>query len=375
MARFALLLLLALAACQDAEIATAPEPGSGTARRAGKPTSGITVTDLELSSGQADNVAEDIDDQGRITGWRGPWSGPNRAFLWTPTTPRGSVGTVLDLGDLGGGAAEARGMNQSGQIVGSSTTAGGAMRAFLWEGGSMHQLPASGTAAGDVAFGVNDAATRLVVGGEQTIGLALLWTVSGSGSSFQASGPVILPGLSGPGGFAFAVNDAGVVVGYGYGAGTNQPAKWTATGAGWTITALPLPPTAIGGVGRDVNAAGTIVGEVVKSGTGCGQAVVWTAAVSLLPGLAAGSCTAANAVNDAGQIAGVSSVRGGYHAVLWQPLPAGGYAVTDLGTLSGTSPEVRAMNEPGAGAQSGVEVVGFSRDRRSAFHATLWTVK
>jgi probable HAF family extracellular repeat protein len=266
-------------------------------------------------------------------------------------------------------------MNQSGQIVGSSTTAGGAMRAFLWEGGSMHALPGSSAAARDAAWGVNDAATRLVVGGEQTVGLALLWTVAGSGSSFQATGPVVLPGLSGPGGWAYAVNDAGVVVGYGYGAGTNQPAKWTSAGAGWTITALPLPPTAIGGVARDVNAAGTIVGEVVKSGTGCEQAVVWTAAVSVLPGLAAGSCTAANAVNDAGQIAGVSSVRGGYHAVLWQPVQGGGYAITDLGTLSGTSPAVRAMNEPGVGAQSGVEVVGFSADRKQAFHATLWTLK
>jgi probable HAF family extracellular repeat protein len=375
MARFALLLLLALAACQDAEIATAPEAGSGTARRAGKPTSAVTITDLGLASGQADNVAEDIDDQGRIAGWRGPWSGPNRAFLWTPTTARGTVGTVLDLGDLGGGAAEARGMNQSGQIVGSSTTASGAVHAFLWEGGSIHELPSSGTAVRDVANGVNDAATRLVVGGEETVGLALLWSVAGSGSSFQASGPVALPGLSGPGGFAFAVNNAGVVVGYGYGAGTNQPAKWTATGAGWTITALPLPPAAIGGVARDVNTAGTIVGETSESGINCSRAVAWTPAVSLLPGLAAGSCSAAKAVNDAGQIAGVSSVRGGYHAVLWQPLPAGGYAVTDLGTLSGTSPEVRAMNEPGAGGQGGVEVVGFSQDRKGAFHATLWTLK
>jgi probable HAF family extracellular repeat protein len=375
MAGSTLLLLLALAACQDAGITTAPEPGSGTARKAGKPTSGVTVTDLSLSSGQADSRAEDIDDQGRIAGWRGPWSGPNRAFLWTPTTPRGSVGTLVDLGDLGGGAAEVWGMNQSGQIVGSSITAGGAMRAFLWEGGSMHELPASGTAASDLAFGVNDAATRLVVGGNQAIEIALVWTVSGSGSGFQTSGPVLLPGISGPGGFAYAVNNAGVAVGYGWAAGMNQPARWTNTGAGWTLTVLPLPPNAVGGIARDVNSAGTIVGEVAMAGTGCAQAVVWTAAVSLLPPLAVGSCSAANAVNDAGQIAGISSVRGADHAVLWQPLLAGGYAVTDLGALSGSSATVRAINEPDVGAQSGVEVVGFSRDRKGAFLATLWTLK
>jgi probable HAF family extracellular repeat protein len=136
-----------------------------------------------------------------------------------------------------------------------------------------------------------------------------------------------------------------------------------------------LPPTAIGGHARDINAAGVIVGETVKAGVNCPQAIAWSPTVSVLPGLAAGSCTTANAVNDAGQIAGVSSVRGGYHAVLWQPVPGGGYAITDLGTLSGTSPEVRAMNEPGAGAQSGVEVVGYSYPRNGNWRATLWTVR
>ena len=374
MTKCSLLLLLALAACQDAGIGTGPDSDAESALKAGKPSSGTTITDLGLASGQEDSRAEDIDDQGRIAGWRGPWSGPNRAFLWTPTTPRGNTGTVIDLGDLGGGAAQAWGMNQSGQIVGSSITAGGAMRAFLWEGGAMHELPASGTAASDLAFGVNDAATRLVVGGNQAVDLALVWTISGSGSSFQASSPVTLPGFSGPGGFAYAVNNAGVVVGYGYGGGTNQPAKWTASGASWTIAALPLPATAIGGIARDVNTAGTIVGETTKTGT-CGQAVVWTGAVSLLPGLTGTSCSAATAVNDAGQIAGISSVRGGAsHAVLWRPLSAGGYSVTDLGAI-GSLPDVRAINEPGSGAQAGLEIVGASYFRSGALHATLWTVK
>jgi len=373
MARSTLLLLLALAACQDAGIGTAPESDAESALKAGKPSSGTTITDLGLASGQEDSWAQDIDDQGRIAGWRGPWSGPNRAFLWTPTTPRGSVGTAMDLGDLGGGAAEAWGMNQSGQVVGSSVTSAGATHAFLWEGGSMHELPASGTAVRDVPNDLNDGPTRIVVGGEETVGVGLLWTVSGSGSSFQASSPVVLPGFSGTGSFAFAVNDAGVVVGYGYAAGRNQPAKWTLGAAGWAITALPLPLNALGGLAWDVNAVGTIVGST--AGTNCPQALVWSPAVSVLPGLIATSCSQATAVNDAGQITGFSSVRGGSdHAVLWRPLQAGGYAVTDLGVI-GNQALVQAINEPGSGAQAGLEIVGASHFRSGALHATLWTVK
>lgn len=95
MTRLTLLLLLALAACQDAGIGTAPDSDAESALRAGKPSSGSAITDLGLASGQEDSWAQDIDGQGRIAGWRGPWSGPNRAFLWTPTTPRGSVAPPL----------------------------------------------------------------------------------------------------------------------------------------------------------------------------------------------------------------------------------------------------------------------------------------
>ena len=264
-------------------------------------------------------------------------------------------------------------MNQSGQVVGRSVTTAGASHAFLWEGGSMYELPASGTAIRDISVDLNDGATRIVVGGEETVGVGLLWTVSGSGSSFQASNPVVLPGFSGIGSFAFAVNDAGVVVGYGYGAGRNQPAKWTMGAGGWAINALPLPPSSLGGIAFDINTAGTIVGRT--AGTGCTQALVWSPAVSLLPGLTATSCSEATAVNDAGQIAGTSSVRGGArHAALWRPLQGGGYGVMDLGAV-GNLPNVQAINEPGSSGQASLEIVGGSYFRSGALHATLWTVK
>ena len=375
-----LLLLIGLMACHDAELATEPAAAPDLARGGLKPGSAITVTDLGLSGSGEDSHAEDIDDQGRIVGWRGPWLGPNRAFLWTPTSPRGTTGSAMDLGDLGGGAAQARGTNASGQIVGSSTVASGIQHPFFWEAGGMHDLgiPA-GTDFGE-AMDVNDGATRRVAGGVASpVDRAFVWTVSVTGAGFQVTAFDDLPRLSTSGAFAFALNDASVVVGYsnvlsGY---PNQPVFWNNSGTVWGIHPLSLLASAIGGVARDVNSAGQIVGHNVVS-TGCGsQAVVWatgSAAAAQLPFLSGGTCAEAWAVNDAGQISGFSTDRrGGFRAVLWRPLTGGGYSVTDLGQLGGTTPQVLGMNEPLATA--GVEVVGFGHFTSGADHATLWTIK
>jgi probable HAF family extracellular repeat protein len=386
MSRASILFLIGFMACRGGESATAPDATLDLARGSSRPTSGIIVTDLGLSGAREDSYAEDIDDQGRIVGWRGPWSGPNRAFLWTPTSPRATTGTAVDLGDLGGGAAEARGINGSGQIVGSSTTAAAAQHAFLWEGGTMHELLAAAGLTWVIAFDLNDAPARLVVGGEQILEQALVWAVSGSGAGFQAAPAVALPDLSSPslGSFAFAVNDGGTVVGYSNVASAslaNRPVKWANSGAGWAVTALQLPANTLGGVARDINSSGKIVGEVALPGGNCTQAVAWeppASAPAILPMLKGGSCAYAFAVNDAGQVSGTATdARGSTRAVLWKPLASGGYSVADLGRLVGTTPFILGMNEPrlNASGLSEVEVVGTSQFSGGAVHATLWTVR
>lgn len=59
--------------------------------------------------------------------------GPNHAFVW-------SAGTIRDLGTLGGMNSWAYAINASGQIAGESETASGDTHAFFWEAGVMTDI-------------------------------------------------------------------------------------------------------------------------------------------------------------------------------------------------------------------------------------------
>jgi probable HAF family extracellular repeat protein len=377
----AVLAAVLLAACSNLSHSTSPseDPTLVPGKHSGS--AAITTTDLGLSGSRADSRAEDIDDQGRIVGSRGPWTGPMRAFLWTPTSPRGTTGTAVDLGAFSGGTAAAHGINASGQVVGSSTTVAGSLNSqhpFLWEGGVMHDLGALNGYDLLEAMDVNDGTPRRVAGGPSNpVDRAVVWTVSGTGAGFTVAAVDVLQGISSSGSFAFALNDAGTVVGYSKdAAGVNLPAVWTDAPT-WSPHALaPLPNTS-SGVAYDINTAGQIAGSVELAAAGCAtRAVVWASAVgsaTQLPVLSGGTCAQAMAINDAGQISGLSSnSRGAFRAVLWRPT-AGGYSVTDLGQPRGTTPNLMGINEPSA-TGAAVEVAGFARSTSGAEHATLWTI-
>jgi probable HAF family extracellular repeat protein len=103
---------------------------SGTAQAAG-----YTLIRLgDLPGGGYYSAAYGINDTGQVVGYSSTATG-YRAFLWDAS------GGMQDLGDLPGGrdSSGARDINSSGQVVGFSEGAAGA-RAFLW--GSAHRTGA-----------------------------------------------------------------------------------------------------------------------------------------------------------------------------------------------------------------------------------------
>src|SRR5438874_12493147 len=93
-------------------------------------------------------------------------------LLASPQPATGDAATgpfiLMDLGTLGGNRGAARAVNNSGQVVGTSSTAGGENRAFSWTaaGGVVDLVTLGGTCS--EAAGVNGSGQ--VVGGRRTAG-------------------------------------------------------------------------------------------------------------------------------------------------------------------------------------------------------------
>lgn len=161
---------------------------------------GGTITDLKTS--EYANLAMAINNSGQVAGyfWSAPLTQP-RAFLY-------SGGSMTALGTLGGSSSSAEGMNDSGQVVGWSTTAGGADHAFLYSGGSMLDLGTLG-GANSIAMQINNSG-KVVGSSDSTAFLYSGGTMTNLNSVTDLSGSNFASLES-----ANAINDLGQIVGYG----------------------------------------------------------------------------------------------------------------------------------------------------------------
>jgi len=223
-----------------------------------------------------------------------------------PTGPRGY--TITDLGTLGGWQASAHAINDHGQIVGEADTGDGYRRAFLWENGVMTDLGLSPSIPSpySAAWGINNFRQIIVRWG------------SGYSSGLWENGVVTpLGGVVDPQGnsTAYAINDAGQIVG-------SPSFLWQ---DGVMTYPLPISP-------RDINNLGQIAGAMHVGSFF--HAAIWNGERVVDLGTLGGNGSGASAMNDLGQVLGVSERAPPddqeSYAFLWQD-----GVMTDLSELAG----------------------------------------
>jgi probable HAF family extracellular repeat protein len=202
--------------------------------------------------------------------------------------------TLIDLGTLGGGSAQANDMNEAGQITGYATNSSNWSRAFRWDDGHMIDLGTLGGTAG-IGLGIN--------GLGHVVGYSNLVPAGQSVATLWRDGNVInmTPDLAaGQGSSARAINDSGqAVVQISYGDGF----LWQ----NGVRTPLGDLGGGYGNAPQDINNAGQIVGSasVVTELGPTAHAFLWESGtmtgLGVLPG---DEDSGASAINTHGVIVG-----------------------------------------------------------------------
>jgi probable HAF family extracellular repeat protein len=286
-----------------------------------------SIFDLgDLPGGAISSSAKSVNSLGQITG-RGAATTGTRAFLWSPNSPNGSTGSMIDLGELPGGSNSSSGeaINSFGQVVGTSSADTGG--AYLWTPttpngtvGSMVNLGSLPDSSQSNGRGINRPG-QVVGGATVPNGIhAFLWSPNAPNSSDGSM--VDLGDL--PGGTedatAFAINDVGQVVGYGHAPSGVRAFLWSPNSpngsTGSTIDLGDLPGGSDSSDAFSINSIGQVVGW---GSTPAGQrAFVWSPATPngssgnmadlntmLDPVSGSGwELRAASQINDYGQISG-----------------------------------------------------------------------
>jgi probable HAF family extracellular repeat protein len=232
-----------------------------------------------------------------------------------------STGSTVNLGTLGGADSAASGINDAGQVVGRSKTTAGVTHAFVWTSGG------TGGAAGNPQ----------------------MKDLNPTGLTSQAT----------------SINATGKIAGYvtvpAAGQKTQDRAFLYSNG---TLTQLPTPTGNFPYTyAYALNDAGKVVGEAYTASSGSAHGFVYDGATSTEIGDLGGGSSSPAAINNNDRIVGYSANTDGYDRAF---IYSGG-VMSDLGTLGG------GHYSYANGINNNNQIVGasFTDDADSVFHAFL----
>jgi probable HAF family extracellular repeat protein len=162
------------------------------------------------------NVTTYLSDLDSPTGIAFRSVGAQVAFLWSPTSPGATTGTMVSLGALGGNYSIAYGVNPSGQVIGEALLGNGAQHAFRWDPTTSNGSDGTMVDLGTLDGGSTSKAAAINASGQvtgysysgldgDTVQHAVLWSPSGAIQDLGTLGGSLVEGD--------ALNDAGQVVG------------------------------------------------------------------------------------------------------------------------------------------------------------------
>ena len=220
-----------------------------------------------------DAIAHDVNSSGHAVGYSNFASGGgnDHAFL--------HVGTqIIDLSTLGGLDSGAWGINDAGVVVGRADLPSATGHPFAWKDdnannasdpGEMRDLLEASPTADGIARDINEAGDTVgmvIVGGQAA---PVLWPADGAGIP-DKDAAVVLPAAGSPFAEALGVNDAGLIVGWFFGASSPR-AMLHDRGTGLTVDlndnglVVGAPDWTLWQA-VDVNDAGLIVGWGQRNG-------------------------------------------------------------------------------------------------------------
>lgn len=237
----------------------------------------------------------------------------SHALRWTG-------GAVANLGSLGGRHAVAMGIDDSGRIVGYSTTLGETQtRAFLYQDGEMAPLQ---TLPGAIESYAYDIANSGYIAGAAVTSVPSRPFVARNGVVTQLPIPD-----DARAGAASAVNDSGHAVGtveLNLATGSFAAILWQGgqmVNLGYLGGEVPYATAA------DINSSGQVVGTTATTEGRTGflwhRGTMYDIRSLLLDGPESLQITAASAINDSGQIAAAALINGIQAAVLLSPIVPG----------------------------------------------------